>query len=189
MKISEMIDAFRPAEGPPPRTLLAFFGWCLSGAWPALWGAGVLSALAGTLEVVSALLLGYVIDATLASDPGAVFAENWMLFAWFAGFYLLLRPVIFGLSFGSSSIIIQPNVLPLVLSRLHRWTMGQAVTFFDNDFAGSHRAKADADGAVGDGCGVRGDQRRGLCAGLGRRARCCSCWRLTSGSRWRWRSG
>ncbi len=136
MKISEMIDAFRPAEGPPPRTLLAFFGWCLSGAWPALWGAAVLSALAGTLEVVSALLLGYVIDATLASDPGAVFAENWVLFAWFALFYLLLRPVIFGLSFGSSSIIIQPNVLPLVLSRLHRWTMGHAVTFFDNDFAG-----------------------------------------------------
>jgi ATP-binding cassette, subfamily B, bacterial len=27
-------------------------------------------------------------------------------------------------------------VLPLVLSRLHRWTMGHAVTFFDNDFAG-----------------------------------------------------
>jgi ATP-binding cassette subfamily B protein len=29
-----------------------------------------------------------------------------------------------------------PNVYPLVQSRLHRWTMGQAVTFFDNDFAG-----------------------------------------------------
>ncbi|MCB2139644.1 MAG: ABC transporter ATP-binding protein, partial [Rhodobacteraceae bacterium] len=29
-----------------------------------------------------------------------------------------------------------PNLTPLVLSRLHRWTMGQAVTFFDNDFAG-----------------------------------------------------
>jgi ATP-binding cassette, subfamily B, bacterial len=26
--------------------------------------------------------------------------------------------------------------MPLVLSRLHRWTLGQAVTFFDNDFAG-----------------------------------------------------
>src|SRR5690606_11177416 len=31
---------------------------------------------------------------------------------------------------------IGPNVMPLVLSRLHRWTLGQAVTFFDNDFAG-----------------------------------------------------
>ena len=33
-------------------------------------------------------------------------------------------------------MVIGPNVLPLVLSRLHRWTLGQAVTFFDNDFAG-----------------------------------------------------
>ena len=33
---ARMIDAFRPAEGPPPRTLLAFFRWCLSGAWPGL---------------------------------------------------------------------------------------------------------------------------------------------------------
>jgi ATP-binding cassette, subfamily B, bacterial len=32
--------------------------------------------------------------------------------------------------------VIGPNVLPLVLSRLHRWTLGQAITFFDNDFAG-----------------------------------------------------
>ncbi|MCZ8151018.1 MAG: ABC transporter ATP-binding protein, partial [Rhodobacteraceae bacterium] len=39
-------------------------------------------------------------------------------------------------SSASNSIVVGPNVLPLVLSRLHRWTLGQAVTFFDNDFAG-----------------------------------------------------
>ena len=33
---ARMIDAFRPADGPPPRKLLAFFRWCLSGAWPGL---------------------------------------------------------------------------------------------------------------------------------------------------------
>jgi ATP-binding cassette subfamily B protein len=31
---------------------------------------------------------------------------------------------------------VQPNVNPLVLSRLHRWTLGQNVSFFDDDFAG-----------------------------------------------------
>jgi ATP-binding cassette, subfamily B, bacterial len=51
-------------------------------------------------------------------------------------FYLVLRPLAFAVSSASNSIIIGPNVLPLVLSRLHRWTLGQAVTFFDNDFAG-----------------------------------------------------
>ncbi len=131
-----MIDAFRPADGPPPRRLGAFFGWCLAGAWPALLWGGLLSMLAGSLEVVSALVLGKVIDAALASDPGEVFAGNWRLFSLAAGFYLIVRPVVFGLSSASNAIVIGPNVLPLALSRLHRWTMGQAVTFFDNDFAG-----------------------------------------------------
>jgi ATP-binding cassette subfamily B protein len=131
-----LIDAFRPADGPPPQRLGAFFGWCLRGAWPALWLAGVLSAAAGTMEVVSAWLLGRVIDGVLASTPETVFAENGLLIGLLALFYLVLRPGVFGLSSAASNLLINPNVMPLVLSRLHRWTMGQAVTFFDNDFAG-----------------------------------------------------
>lgn len=131
-----MIDAFRPAEGAPPQRLGAFFRWCLAGAWPAMWLSGGLSAFAGSMEVISAWLLGLVIDAAVASDPGRVFADNWPLMLGFAGFYLLLRPLVFGLSSAASNLLINPNVMPLVLSRLHRWTMGQAVTFFDNDFAG-----------------------------------------------------
>ena len=136
MKKTAAIDAFRPADGPPPQKLGAFFRWCLTGAWPALWLAAGASALAGSMEVVSALLLGWVIDAALASPPARVFSDNWPLIAGFAGFYLIARPVTFGLSSAASNVLINPNVMPLVLSRLHRWTMGQAVTFFDNDFAG-----------------------------------------------------
>ncbi len=51
-------------------------------------------------------------------------------------FFLLARPLLFGLSAAANAIVVQPNVNPLVLSRLHRWTLGQAVTFFDDDFAG-----------------------------------------------------
>jgi len=131
-----LIDAFRPAESDPPQKLLAFFRWALQGAWPALFISGALSAAAGVLEIVSALLLGMVIDATLAATPGRVFADNCQLMAGFAAFYLVLRPLVFGLSSVSSNVVVGPNVLPLVLSRLHRWTMGHAVTFFDNDFAG-----------------------------------------------------
>lgn len=131
-----MIDAFRPAEGTPPQRLGAFFRWCLSGVWPALWLAGLLSALAGSMEVVSAWLLGRVIDGVLASAPDRVFADNGLLIGAFALFYLIVRPGVFGLSSAATNLLINPNVMPLVLSRLHRWTMGQAVTFFDNDFAG-----------------------------------------------------
>ncbi|WP_343080383.1 ABC transporter ATP-binding protein [Ostreiculturibacter nitratireducens] len=136
MRIATFIDAFRPAEGPPPRTLGAFFFWCLSGAWPAILVSALISAAAGTMEVISAYLLGTVIDRSLGSEAGSVFTDNWPLFLGFAAFYLILRPLVFGLSSAATAIVIQPNLLPLVLSRLHRWTMGQAVTFFDNDFAG-----------------------------------------------------
>ena len=92
--------------------------------------------MGGVADVVAAVLLGWVVDAIATGDPGAFWSQNGLLVAAFAGFFLLLRPVIFGLSTATSSVIIGPNVLPLVLSRIHRWTMGHSVAFFDNDFAG-----------------------------------------------------
>ncbi len=111
--------------------------WCLSGAWPALWLAAALSAAAGALEAGTALILGWVIDATVASGPDAFFdGRNAAVIAISIGFFLIARPLFFGLSAASNAIIVQPNVNPLVLSRLHRWSLGQNVTFFDDDFAG-----------------------------------------------------
>lgn len=133
---ARMIDAFRPADGPPPRTLLAFFRWCLAGAWPGLTLAAIASALGGVADVVSAVLLGWVIDAVVSTPADQFWTEQgWLVFT-FVAFFLVVRPAVFGLSTASSSVMIGPNVLPLVLSRLHRWTMGHSVTFFDNDFAG-----------------------------------------------------
>ncbi|WP_422075649.1 ABC transporter ATP-binding protein [Tranquillimonas rosea] len=135
-RLAELIDAFRPAAGAPPRTLGKFFLWALEGAWRWLWIAGGLSALAGTAEVVTAILLGAVIDAALAGGPEGFLQDSLWVYAGAAAFFLLLRPVLFGLSSASNSIIVAPNVNPLVLTRLHRWTLGQSVTFFDDDFAG-----------------------------------------------------
>ncbi|WP_299964762.1 ABC transporter ATP-binding protein [uncultured Roseobacter sp.] len=137
MRISDWIDAFRPADGPPPQTLWAFLRWCLSGAWPSLGLAAFLSAAAGAMEAGTALILGLVIDATASAGPEAFFASgNLMLVAGAVGFFLIARPLLFGLSASANAIIVQPNINPLVLSRLHRWSLGQTVGFFDDDFAG-----------------------------------------------------
>ncbi|MEY4696552.1 MAG: hypothetical protein RIT14_980 [Pseudomonadota bacterium] len=135
-RLGGLIEAFRPADGPPPQRLGAFMNWALRGSWPMLVLAGALSAIAGVTEVVSALILGWVIDAALASGPQRFFADHLTLVVAFVVFYMLVRPLSFGISAASNAIIVGPNVMPLVLSRLHRWTLGQAVTFFDNDFAG-----------------------------------------------------
>lgn len=136
MKIDTLIDAFRHADGPPPTALGAFFRWALQGSMPVLILAAAISAAAGTLEVVTALVLGAVIDAALNTGPAQFFSENWLTLSLFVGFFVLLRPITFGLSAAANSIVVMPNVMPLVLSRLNRWTLGQSVTFFDDDFAG-----------------------------------------------------
>ncbi|NIZ11838.1 ABC transporter ATP-binding protein [Phaeobacter sp. HF9A] len=136
MNLANMIDAFQPAKGPPPQRLGAFIGWCLSGAWPMLLVAALCSALAGGMEAGTAYILGLVIDTAIASGPDGFFSNNLATILGALAFFLLLRPVLFGLSAASNAIIVQPNVGPLVLSRLTRWTLGQSVRFFDDDFAG-----------------------------------------------------
>ena len=137
MKIGDLINPFKPAKGPPPQTLGAFMRWCLSGAWPALWMAAFFSSLAGAVEAGTAWILGLVIDAAVTSGPAHFFdGSNVALIALSVGFFLLARPLLFGLTAASNAVVVQPNVNPLVLSRLHRWTLGQSVGFFDDDFAG-----------------------------------------------------
>ena len=130
------IDPFRKLDTPPPRTLGAFLGWSLHGSWGILGWSSFASALAGTFEVLSALLLGAVIDAAMAAGPDRFWSESAWLIALFVAFYLILRPLVFGATYYTNAVWITPNIMPQVLSRLHRWTLGQAVTFFDNDFAG-----------------------------------------------------
>jgi ATP-binding cassette subfamily B protein len=65
--LGSLIDAFRPADGPPPQRLWPFMHWSLKGSWPMLWVAGLLSGIAGATEVVSALILGWVVDAAVSS--------------------------------------------------------------------------------------------------------------------------
>jgi ATP-binding cassette subfamily B protein len=48
----------------------------------------------------------------------------------------VLRPLTFGAYAAFQSVVIGPSLNVLVLSRLFRWTLGQDITFFDNDFAG-----------------------------------------------------
>ncbi|KIT17010.1 ABC transporter ATP-binding protein [Jannaschia aquimarina] len=138
-RFAGLVPAFRHADGPPPRDLLSFFRWCLSGAWPPLIVAFAVSALAGTTEIVTAFFLGAVIDS--ATAPDGYFARNALLLTAFLGFYLIARPLVFGTSAAFNGLAVVPNVYPLVQSRLHRWSLGQSVSFFDNDFAGRIASK------------------------------------------------
>ena len=134
-RVETPFDPYAAVERPPPRALWAFYRWCLKGAWPTFWVAFALSALSGLSEVASAWILGAVIDSAVGAPDGYL-ARNLALLAGFAGFYLVLRPALLGASAAANGLALTPNLYPLAESRLFRWTMGQAITFFDNDFAG-----------------------------------------------------
>ncbi|NDV98218.1 ABC transporter ATP-binding protein [Salipiger sp. PrR002] len=136
MSLSDIIDPFSRAHTPPPQTLGRFVMWALKGAWPVLIPAALLSALGGAFEVITAKLLGDVIDRALGGSAQTVFAEHWPFLLFCAVFFIAVRPGIAGLSAYVQSVLMQPNVFNLILSRVHRYTLGHSVTFFDNDFAG-----------------------------------------------------
>lgn len=132
----KLIDPFLPAVGAPPRTLLAFLKWALSGGFKLIWIGMIASATLGVLEVLTALFLGWVIDAALGTGTEAFFSQHLWLLGAAVLFFVGARPLAMGINSMLGSVYIGPNINPLVLSRLHRWTLGQDVTFFDNDFAG-----------------------------------------------------
>lgn len=134
--LGPQIPPFAPAVTTPPQTTFAFFRWALRGAWAGITWASFWSVAVGSLEAVSATFLGMIIDAVANSNKDTIFIDHGALLAGFAVYYLILRPVLFGMNTAAASVRLEPNLFPLILSRLHRYTIGQAVTFFDNDFAG-----------------------------------------------------
>ncbi|WP_170396826.1 ABC transporter ATP-binding protein [Ruegeria arenilitoris] len=137
MKAADLIDPFKNSETPPPQTLGAFIRWCLSGAWPMIFVAASFSAMAGAMEAGTAWMLGLVIDLASEDGPQGFFnADNLWMILGVVAFFMLVRPALFGLSSVTNNYIVMPNVPPLVLAKLNRWTLGQSVTYFDDDFAG-----------------------------------------------------
>lgn len=102
---------------------------------PVLGLAAAVSATAGVLEVMTALLLGLVIDGAILGGADFV-KDSWLMLLGIAAFFVVLRPLVFGTSAAMQSLAVAPNITTLVLSRLNRYTLGHAISFFDDDFAG-----------------------------------------------------
>jgi ATP-binding cassette subfamily B protein len=138
---SDMIDAFARAEGPPPDRLWRFMRWALAGAFPAVAVGLVVSVAVGATEVVAAWLVGWLIDLAQRSGPQDFLLAHWPALLAATAFFLALRPVLMGAGAAINALTLGPNLYPLVLSRLNRHTLGQALSFFDDDFAGRIAAK------------------------------------------------
>lgn len=135
-RLSKMLAPYAEADGPPPGEFWPFARWALQGAAPAMLGATVIITIAALTEVLSAWLTGWAIDVAEHAEPGSFWAPFWPVILACALFFLVMRPVVFAADAGVTSVLLAPHLFPLVLSRVHRHTLGQSMRFFENDFAG-----------------------------------------------------
>lgn len=141
-RLGQMIDPFVPADGPPPRGTWPFARWALRGSEGALLLAVIVAALVGMSELVAARFTGWVIDSAAAQGPGVFWSAFWPLVVGGVLFFLVIRPLLFIFDAGVSGVLLGPNLFPLVLARANRYTLGQSMAFFENDFAGRISQKA-----------------------------------------------
>jgi len=141
-RITSLVDPFQPADGPPPDRLFPFARWALRGSERALGLALCIVVLSGTAEVFAARFTGWVIDAADAAGPGAFWAAFWPIVVVGLAFFVLLRPTILAADAGMTSMVLNPHLFPLAMSRLNRYTLGHSMRYFENDFAGRISQKA-----------------------------------------------
>ena len=136
MNPSNWINHKQVAQESPPTSTLNFFHWALKGSFPVLFFCSFISILTGLIEVSAVIILGLLIDAAIASSNENPISSQVFLLALGLLFFLVIRPIVFGVFSYTQTVVVSPNIFNLILSRLHRWTLGQSVTFFENDFAG-----------------------------------------------------
>ena len=137
MKFFEnLFDPFADADGPPPTTIIAFGKWLFSGAGKAVVMMGAVSILIGLAEVAAAWAVGVIIDR-INTHGREVFLDGfiWPLLG-IVGFMLVLRPALILFQAGLNSLSFGPGLSVLGLFRMHKYTLGQSLDFFEDDFAG-----------------------------------------------------
>ncbi len=140
-RLANLIEPFAPADGPPPRTLWPFLGWALRGTGAQIRIAVAASIAVGVAMVAGFYMIGWLIDRAQIIGPGYV-STHFVEYAAVALFFVVLWPLTLVANAAFNSLTLGPNLYALVLSRLQRYTLGQSLSFFDNDFAGRIAQKA-----------------------------------------------
>lgn len=133
--LSGQIEPFQEADGPPPSSFWPFLRWALKGSGGQIKVAVAASVSVGIATVTGFYLIGWLIDEAQAFGP-TYFDENWGSLLLVALFYILVWPMTMVANAAINSVSLGPNLYALVLSRINKHTLGQSLTFFDNDFAG-----------------------------------------------------
>ena len=130
------IDTLSPTDGAHHNSFTPLSTGASKGSYFAILIGSIATIIAGCIEMITAALLGTILDVILDAGPENVITEQGLFLAGAGLFILFARPLAFMFSAFMQTVVIGPNLRKLVMTRLHRWTLGHSTTFFDNDFAG-----------------------------------------------------
>ncbi len=134
--VESLFDPLADRDEPPPRALFAYIKWSFAGAERAIWLQLVVSALVGLSDVVAAWCIGYLGNLAVQGGPADFFSEASSPILYMLFFALLLRPLLMVMQAAMNTLSLGPGLTVLGFWRIHRYTLGQALAFFDDDFAG-----------------------------------------------------
>lgn len=134
-RLADTIEPFKDADGPPPRNFWPFLAWALEGTGTQIWLAVTASIAVGVASVAGFYMIGWLIDQAQTTGPDFLETHLWQ-FAVLAIFYVVVWPATLVMNAAFNTVTLGPNVYALVLSRINKHTLGQSLSFFDNDFAG-----------------------------------------------------
>ena len=133
---------FQPDPDPlPPKALGAFLRWALWEFRLVILLYTVATVGFGFLDVWAAWYLGALVDMAAVSGPERFLADNLWPLIGAALIFGLARPAAYALQSATMSLGIMPNMGPRILFRLHKHTLGQSLSFFEDDFAGRLASK------------------------------------------------
>ncbi len=148
-RVAGLFDPNAPAGGPPPAGFMAFCRWALAGAGGVFVAAILANVALAWAEVGVAWVISWAVDLISAeagrlTEPGAraaFLAERGTILIGAGLFVFLARPVCVMISSGLMQFSLQPGMFHMTVFRLHRHTLGQAMKYFEDDYAGRISAK------------------------------------------------
>ena len=137
MKFFEnLFDPFAPADGPPPNTMFSFGKWMFRGSGKAVRLMAAVSILVGLSEVTAAWSVGLIVQRISTHGRDIYFDGFMWQLAAIVVLMLAIRPLLMIFQGGINSLSFGPGLSVLGLFRLHKYTLGQSLDFFEDDFAG-----------------------------------------------------
>jgi len=117
-RFSRLFDPYQEADGAPPAKMTAFYRWALRGAGHVIFAQGLVSALVALAEVLSAWLIGRVVDQAGNTPKELFFEQHSGLLIGALILFLVCRPLLMSVQAGLNSLSLQPGLFHLVLNAI-----------------------------------------------------------------------